>query len=114
MENEINTKKLLCETFYKMFKTEALPNLDMEDFIAMWQSLADKWGVIKSDQQWDEFAEEINDFKSGFVALNIDQFYDALINLNLSQISDWKNGCHNYNLSRNKSNLYFLNLGHEN
>jgi glycosyltransferase involved in cell wall biosynthesis len=61
-----------------------------------------------------EFAEEINDFKSGFVALNIDQFCNALINLNLSQISDWKNGCHNYNLSRNKSNLYFLNLGHEN
>ena len=60
MENEITTKKLLCETFFKMFKTEALPNLDMEDFIAMWQALADKWGVIKSDKQWDEFAEEIN------------------------------------------------------
>jgi hypothetical protein len=64
MENEITTKKLLCETFYKMFKTEALPNLDMEDFIAMWQSLADKWGIIKSDSEWDEFAEEINSVAS--------------------------------------------------
>jgi len=60
MENEITTKKLLCEAMFKMFKTEALPNLDMEDFIAMWQALADKWRINKSDQEWDDFAEEIN------------------------------------------------------
>jgi len=60
MENEITTKKLLCEAMYKMFKNEALPNLDMEDFIVMWQALADKWGINKTDQEWDDFAEEIN------------------------------------------------------
>jgi hypothetical protein len=38
---EKTTKKLLCETFYKMFKSETLPNLDMEDFIVMWLALAD-------------------------------------------------------------------------
>lgn len=60
MENEITIKTLLCEAMFKMFKTEALPNLDMEDFITMWQALADKWGINKSDQEWDDFAEEIN------------------------------------------------------
>ena len=60
MENEKTTKKLLSEAMFKMFKTESLPNLDMEDFITMWQALADKWGIIKSDQEWDDFAEEIN------------------------------------------------------
>jgi hypothetical protein len=60
MENEINTKKLLCEVMFKMFKTETLPNLDMDDFIAMWQTLADKWGINKSDEEWSDFAEEIN------------------------------------------------------
>ena len=60
MENEINTKKLLCETFFRMFKTQSLPNLDMNDFVCMWQALADKWGINKSDKEWNEFAEEIN------------------------------------------------------
>ena len=44
----------------------------------------------------------------------VKQFQEALINLNSSQISNWKNGCHNYNLSRNKINMDFLNLGYEN
>lgn len=60
MENEITTKKLLCQTMFRMFKTQALPNLDMDDFVAMWQSLADRWGINKSDTEWNDFAEEIN------------------------------------------------------
>jgi len=60
MENKKTTLKLLCETFFRMFKDQTLPNIDMEDFIAMWQALADKWGIVKSDKEWDEFAEEIN------------------------------------------------------
>jgi hypothetical protein len=60
MENKETTLKLLRETFFRMFKTQALPNLEMEDFVAMWQTLSDKWGVIKSDSEWNEFAEEIN------------------------------------------------------
>ena len=54
------TEKMLCETMFKMFKDDYLPNLDMEDYITMWQSLADKWGIIRTDSEWDEFAEEIN------------------------------------------------------
>ena len=60
MENKETTLQLLRETFFRMFKSQALPNLDMEDFIAMWQTLAEKWGINKSDKEWDEFAEEIN------------------------------------------------------
>jgi hypothetical protein len=32
----------------------------MEDFIEMWRALADKWGIYLSDEEWDQFAEEIN------------------------------------------------------
>jgi hypothetical protein len=45
----------------------------MEDFIAMWQALADKWGVIKSDKEWDEFAEEIN-----CVASNRENYFNEI------------------------------------
>lgn len=55
-----NTKKLLCETYFKMFKTDNLPSIDMDDFIIMWQALADKWEVYKTDEEWQDFAEEIN------------------------------------------------------
>jgi len=64
MENKTTTLKLLCETIFRMFKDETLPNIDMEDFIAMWQALADKWGIVRSDKEWDEFAEEINSIAS--------------------------------------------------
>jgi hypothetical protein len=61
-----------------------------------------------------QFAEDISEFKSGFVASDIDKFCEALINLNSSQIYDWKKGCRDYNLTRNKINLDFLDLGYEN
>ena len=65
MDNKITThKEMLCNTMYRMFKDNALPNLDMEDFIIMWQSLADKWGIIKLDEDWQEFAEEVNSVAS--------------------------------------------------
>jgi len=32
----------------------------MEDFMVMWQSVADKWDVYITDDQWEEFIEEIN------------------------------------------------------
>lgn len=60
MDNKLNHKKLLCETMYRMFKDNALPDLDMEDFVVMWQSLADKWQIYKTDIEWEEFTEEIN------------------------------------------------------
>ena len=51
---------MLCETMYVMFKDNHLPYLDMEDFVVMWQTLADKWNVFISDGQWVDFTEEIN------------------------------------------------------
>lgn len=55
---------MLCETMYVMFKDNHLPYLEMEDFIVLWQSLADKWNVYISDGQWVDFAEEINSVAS--------------------------------------------------
>ena len=55
---------MLRETMYVMFKDNHLPYLDMEDFIVMWQSLADKWDIRIDDDQWEEFTEEINSVAS--------------------------------------------------
>jgi len=73
MDNKLTHKEMLRTTMYKMFKDNYLPNLDMEDFIAMWQSLADKWGIVKLDEDWDEFAEEIN-----CVASNREQIFNEI------------------------------------
>jgi hypothetical protein len=43
-----------------MFKSGTLPYLDMEDFIVMWQSLAERWDIYIDDDQWEEFTEEVN------------------------------------------------------
>lgn len=55
---------MLRETMYVMFKDNHLPYLDMEDFIAMWEALADKWNIHILDEQWEEFAEEVNSVAS--------------------------------------------------
>ena len=51
---------MLRDTMYRMFKDDAIPFADMDDFIAMWQALADKWEIHISDDQWDQFADEVN------------------------------------------------------
>ena len=51
---------MLRDTMYRMFKNETLPYLDMEDFIVMWEALADKWNIHIKDDDWDTFAEDIN------------------------------------------------------
>ena len=53
-------KEMLRDTMYRMFKDETIPYADMDDFVAMWQALADKWGIYLNDEEWDQFAEEIN------------------------------------------------------
>lgn len=53
-------KEMLRDTMYRMFKGDTIPFADMEDFIAMWKALADKWEIYLSDDEWDQFAEEIN------------------------------------------------------
>ena len=58
--SEITKTRMLRETMYLMFKNDTLPYLDMEDFIIMWETLADSWNVRMIDNNWEEFAEEIN------------------------------------------------------
>jgi hypothetical protein len=64
MDKKITKHKMLKETMYVMFKDDHLPYLDMEDFLIMWQSLADQWDIRIEDDQWEEFIEEINSVAS--------------------------------------------------
>jgi hypothetical protein len=69
MDNKLNAKEMLCQTMYVMFKDNHLPYLDMEDFIVMWQALADQWGIRIDDDQWEEFTEEINSVASNRIGI---------------------------------------------
>jgi hypothetical protein len=62
--SEITKTRMLRDTMYRMFKNDTLPYLDMEDFIIMWETLADSWNVRMIDNNWEEFAEEINSVAS--------------------------------------------------
>jgi hypothetical protein len=64
MDNKLTKHQMLRDTMFKMFKSNALPYLDMEDFIVMWQSLADNWNIYILDDNWEEFAEEVNSLAS--------------------------------------------------
>ena len=64
MDKKITKHQMLRETMYVMFKDNHLPYLDMEDFLVMWQSLAEQWDIRIDDEQWEEFAEEINSMAS--------------------------------------------------
>ena len=57
---EVTKTTMLRDTMYRMFKNDTLPYLDMEDFILMWETLADSWNVRMIDNNWEDFAEEIN------------------------------------------------------
>jgi DNA-binding MltR family transcriptional regulator len=60
MDKKLSKHQMLRETMYVMFKDNHLPYLDMEDFMVMWQSVADRWDIRIADDQWEEFIEEIN------------------------------------------------------
>lgn len=62
--DKVSKHQMLRETMYVMFKDNYLPYLDMEDFLIMWQSLADQWEIRIEDDQWNEFSEEINSMAS--------------------------------------------------
>jgi ABC-type multidrug transport system ATPase subunit len=64
MDKKITKHQMLRETMYVMFKDDHLPYLDMEDFLIMWQSLADQWNIRIDDDQWEEFIEEVNSVAS--------------------------------------------------
>ena len=73
MDNKLTHKEMLRETMYKMFKDNYLTHLDMEDFIVMWQSLADQWNIRIDDDQWFLFSEEVN-----CVASNRQNFFNEI------------------------------------
>jgi len=60
MDKKLSKHQMLRETMYVMFKDNHLPYLDMEDFMVMWQSVADRWDIRITDDQWEEFTEEVN------------------------------------------------------
>jgi hypothetical protein len=57
---EVTKTIMLRDTMYHMFKNDTLPYLDMEDFILMWEALANNWNVRIIDDNWEDFAEEVN------------------------------------------------------
>lgn len=64
MDKKVSKHRMLRDTMYVMFKDNHLPYLDMEDFLVMWQSLADQWNIRIEDDQWEEFSEEVNSLAS--------------------------------------------------
>lgn len=60
MKESLSKKEMLRANMYRMFKDDTIPYADMEDFVVMWQALADKWELYLSDDEWEEFTEEIN------------------------------------------------------
>lgn len=60
MKESLSKKEMLRANMYRMFKDDTIPYADMEDFVVMWQALADKWEIYLSDDEWEEFTEEIN------------------------------------------------------
>ena len=60
MDNKLDKLGMLCDTKFRMFKSGTLPYLDMEDFIVMWQALAEHWDIYIEDYEWEEFTEEVN------------------------------------------------------
>jgi hypothetical protein len=60
MKESLSKKEMLRANMYRMFKDDTIPYADMEDFVVMWQALADKWEIYLSDEEWEEFTEEIN------------------------------------------------------
>lgn len=64
MDKKITKHQMLRDTMYVMFKDNHLPYLDMEDFLVMWQSLAEQWDIRIEDEQWEEFTEEVNSVAS--------------------------------------------------
>lgn len=61
---EISKTRMLRDTMYRMFKNNTLPYLDMEDFLLMWETLADSWDIRPIDNNWEDFGEEINSMAS--------------------------------------------------
>jgi hypothetical protein len=72
---EVTKTRMLRDTMYRMFKNNTLPYLDMEDFLLMWETLADSWNIRPIDNNWEDFGEEINSMASDREAV-FNQIFD--------------------------------------
>ena len=72
---EVTKTRMLRDTMYRMFKNNTLPYLDMEDFLLMWETLADSWEIRPIDNNWEDFGEEINSMASDREAV-FNQIFD--------------------------------------
>jgi hypothetical protein len=80
MDKKLSAHQMLRDTMYVMFKDNHLPYLDMEDFIVMWQALADQWNIRIDDDQWEEFTEEVNSMASNKESV-FNTIFDKYFNL---------------------------------
>lgn len=60
----ITKLELFKNVMYYMFKEETLPELDMNDFSVMWESLKDYWDIHISELRFEMFIDSINCKKS--------------------------------------------------
>jgi len=56
--------ELFKNVMYYMFKEETLPELDMDDFVCMWEALMEKWEIKMEEEKWERFLDDINVVKS--------------------------------------------------
>jgi hypothetical protein len=56
------------------------------------------------------FAEEVEKFNCGLVAIDQKDMITRITNLDLNLINNWIEGCQKYNNYRNKSNYDFLDI----
>jgi hypothetical protein len=79
MDERLTKHDMLCDTMFRMFKNNTLPYLDMEDFVIMWQSLAERWDIYLEEDQWEEFTEEVNSMASNRLAV-FEEIFDKYFN----------------------------------
>lgn len=72
--------ELFKNVMYYMFKEDALPELNFDDFSHMWLALMEKWEIKMEEEKWERFLDEINCKKSDdFIWFNEtfnDYFYE--------------------------------------
>ena len=56
--------ELFKNVMYYMFKEGTLPEMDLDDFVCVWEALMDKWEIKKEEEKWERFIYDINCKKS--------------------------------------------------
>lgn len=56
--------ELFKNVMYYMFKEGTLPEMDLDDFVCVWEALMEKWEIKIEDWKWEKFINDINVSKS--------------------------------------------------